>query len=389
MKIDKRNPRHWLYLVRFSVNILCGVLFRWLAGSQNTRLVLYGHKLNGNLKALYDHLVTAEATRFDVRYLVVDPVYCRKLETAGVHVLNALRMRDCVAVCRAACVVTDHGPHALYFLQRTTSVKFVDVWHGIPFKGFDREDFHWLHGYDATFVPSPSMRRMYGTRYGFAPHQVKITGYARTDPLVTGAFRERDILDELGISETYRKLVLFAPTWHHGARNHSSIPFGLDADRFFSGLRELASQHNWLILFRAHLNSADCEPQSFPNIKFVPLADFPDTEALLFVTDVLVSDWSSIVFDFLALERPTIFMNTSPPFAKGFSYGPEYRFGPVVSDFLELTDNLRRSCEHPEDVLAEYGEEMRRVAREVYGDYLDGRAAQRYVHEIERLLVSD
>ncbi len=386
MKIDKANPRHWFYLFVFATNVLAGVLCRWAVRDQQRRLVLYGHKFNGNLKALYRYLEKQKLEGFEVSFLVVDPVYHRQLEKAGVNVLSGLNLKDAVSVCRSACVVSDHGPHALYFLKKLTKVKFIDVWHGIPFKGFDQADFHWLHGYTATFVTSPSMKVMYEKRFGFTREQVKVTGYARTDALVNNEYDRQEILCDLGISEANKKLVLFAPTWNHGSKAHSHIPFDMAPAEFFGGVSQIAVRSDFYIVFRTHLNTAAGEYEGLPNVKFVPPSTYPDTEALLYISDVLVSDWSSIVFDFLVLRRPTIFIDTEVPFSKGFSYGPEYRFGPIVSDFEQLGQNIIRGCERPEEILRAYGDHMRRVTAEVYSGYADGSAAKRCIGEIARLI---
>lgn len=386
MKIDKKNPKHWVYLAVYTANIFVGILLRLLTARRTKFIVLYGHKLNGNLKALYEHLTANRGGGFVVSFLVIDPVYYAQLQTAGTHALNGLRLRDAISVCRSTCVITDHGPHALIFLLKLTDVKFIDVWHGIPFKGFDEADFGWLHGYHATFVPSPSMKRMYEMRYGFDPSQVKVTGYARTDRLVTKGYDRKKILRELEIRSTYKKIILFAPTWSHGARGRSNIPFNMPPEGFFSRLNDLAHHNELLIMFRAHLNSKNDQIKTQSNIKFVPLASYPNAEELLFVSDVLVSDWSSIVFDFLVLHRPTIFIDTKAPFAKGFSYGPEYRFGPIVHDFGELVEAMLASCRNPESVLREHGGQMQHAAAEVYGEFADGRATHRCVQEIYKLI---
>ena len=61
---------------------------------------------------------------------------------------------------------------------------FFDVWHGIPFKGFDAEDFRVQRHYDETWVASPLLRDLYVDRFSFEPERVVPTGYARTDRLV-------------------------------------------------------------------------------------------------------------------------------------------------------------------------------------------------------------
>jgi len=55
----------------------------------------------------------------------------------------------------------------LHLLLKLTDMKFIDVWHGIPFKGFDADDFRALHDYDAVLVASPSMKSMYEGKFGF------------------------------------------------------------------------------------------------------------------------------------------------------------------------------------------------------------------------------
>src|SRR5690606_40302310 len=60
-------------------------------------------------------------------------------------------------------------------------LRFFDVWHGIPFKGFDADDFRVQHRYDECWVASPLLRDLYIQRFGFEPQRVVATGYARTD----------------------------------------------------------------------------------------------------------------------------------------------------------------------------------------------------------------
>jgi CDP-glycerol glycerophosphotransferase len=121
------------------------------------------------------------------------------------------------------------------------------------------------------------------------------------------------------------------------------------------------------------------------NLKEVPLSRYEDTEALLAVTDILVSDWSSIVFDYLLLKRPTLFLHRDDPFQKGFSCGPEYRFGPVINNIDELIAAIEGACDTA-DYLLHWKPIMDATAMELYGSYADGHSTERVVKQLDELL---
>ena len=77
MKIDKRNPRHWLILLTSGVLLLLALPFR-LFGRHSNRVVLYGHKLNGNLLPFYEYGLAHDDMEFF--YLSLDPEYLATLK---------------------------------------------------------------------------------------------------------------------------------------------------------------------------------------------------------------------------------------------------------------------------------------------------------------------
>jgi putative ABC transport system substrate-binding protein len=63
----------------------------------------------------------------------------------------AISPRCIPLLARTDAVISDHGLHALALMLGRTKVGFFDVWHGIPFKGFDGRDFEFVPRYAEGF----------------------------------------------------------------------------------------------------------------------------------------------------------------------------------------------------------------------------------------------
>jgi CDP-glycerol glycerophosphotransferase len=350
-------------------------------------IIFYGHTLNGNLKAFYDYLLKQEG--YTPYFLVLDKHYYRRLKSTTAHpetILDALNVRDMLTVAKAAAFITSHGSHLFSIIRALTDVKFIDVWHGIAYKGFGYEEFDHLRGYDEVWVSSKEVRELYIGRYGFAPRQVKVTGYARTDQLINGTLNKNEIIQKYKIPRA-DKYILIAPTWQQDVLGRSVLPFDLDAEIFFTNLDALAKKHAAHVIFRTHLNSSeDIDLSNLPNISFMPYSKYEIVEDFLFVADILVTDWSSIAFDYLPLQRPTIFLDVPAPFKHGFSLGPEHRFGDVVGNFVRLQLVIEGYLQHPETFGSVHSRDIQKTIASAYDSTLDGNSSARYFENLKHLL---
>lgn len=108
---------------------------------------------------------------------------------------------------------------------------------------------------------------------------------------------------ELGISEN-TKVILYAPTFRNS--NNLSYITSLDVNRLLIEL-EKKFQGNWVLVYRLHpnVNFDNKLPQNI-----VDASNFTDMQTLLLMSDVLLTDYSSVMFDFMLLKRP-IFLYAS------------------------------------------------------------------------------
>lgn len=385
MKLDKSNPYHWYLLGKFTLCVILTLPVRWFTAINSRRVILYGHKLNGNLLPIYELLVQEHSSDIDVQYLTMDSEYRENLVRDNVNTLICTSLIDMLKVAKASVIVTDHGPHALYFFLKLTSIPFIDVWHGIPFKGFDNNDFSLLHNYQKILVASESMKRVYIEKYGFKSWQLYVTGYARTDMLVNNDHERSKVMNEIGLDPN-KQLLLIALTWSHQRYGESSQPFSMKEADFLKEISLVADEFSLQVIYRSHLNSRVSEDSRGGNVFIIPSNTYPVTEKLLAVTDIIVSDWSSIFFDYLLLHRPAIFIDRPCPFQKGFTYGPEFRFGPVVSTFDDMKNAIRYSLNEQNSYAADYDGQMDAIRKKIYGKYADGHSTQRCVDEIVKLV---
>lgn len=386
MKIDKKNPKHLFALALFSVAVLIALLFRnfnFKKNIKNKTIILYGHKLAGNLLAIYNHWEKKHKQDFELKFLTMDITYYQQLKADGVSVVLTSNLKQTVLLLAMAdAVISSHGLHTMEWLVNRTNIKFFDVWHGIPFKGFDADDFRVQHKYDETWVASTLNAKLYAKRFGFHESKIKVTGYARTDQLAKPLISQQETKQRFQLPQN-KPTILFAPTWQQDSKNRSIYPFGTTEDEFLSALDQFAQQHNVLIVLRAHLNSSEVSGNSFKNILYRPFATYPDTEALLYACDILVCDWSSIAFDWLVLQRPTIFLDVPAPFAKGFSLGSEYRFDTVVNNMSSLLIEMKQALQ---PMTEQKKKEYQTALAQVYGTYADGNSSQRCIeHLLKRL----
>lgn len=276
---------------------------------------------------------------------------------------------------------------------------FIQTWHGTPLKrlGYDipsgieanaiysREEWkdqYGLEGRRLTYLlaGSPFAATALASAFNLVAtgrtSAVLQLGYPRNDYLSTftaeqaAATRRR-----LGIPDGNR-VVLYAPTWrddqHSWATGYTYKP-EIDFDR----LREQLGD-GYTILFRAHYLVASAFDFSRFGDFVIDASRVNDINDLYVISDMLVTDYSSVFFDYANLQRPMIFyMYDRDRYAnevRGFYPGFDELPGPIVRTQDELAAAIRNAGERtPADVA------RLKAFAETYAPLDDGRASQRVI----------
>ncbi|MFK0236147.1 bifunctional glycosyltransferase/CDP-glycerol:glycerophosphate glycerophosphotransferase [Streptomyces vinaceus] len=156
-------------------------------------------------------------------------------------------------------------------------------------RGADQWDYLLSANRHSTLVWERAIPSSYTTlEYGYPRNDA----FHRATSQDVAALRER-----LGIPLGSTAL-LYAPT-HRDYRR--SRPEHLDLERV---LRDLGPR--FTILARTHLTYADAPAQPVRHPRLVDVSGYPSVEELCLASDALVTDYSSLMFDYAALDRPIV-----------------------------------------------------------------------------------
>ncbi|MDN4477890.1 CDP-glycerol glycerophosphotransferase family protein [Demequina sp. SYSU T00039] len=282
------------------------------------------------------------------------------------------------------------------YLALAPGQRQLQTWHGTPLKRLGADiidntttatsgkseivERYRRAGEVATYLLSPSgfASQAFASAFAMDPDRAATTiletGNPRNDALVhadaADAARTRE---ELGIPLGAR-VVLFAPTWRddqHSTRHGYRLSLGLDPAELAA---RLGPDH--VVVLRAHyLVSEAIDARCLPD-NVVDASRHPDINDLFLASDVLVTDYSSALFDYALLDRPMVFfmhdLDRYRGQLRGLYLEPDDLPGPVVTDLDALVDAVATTGERAGDEAA-----ARAAFRATYATVDDGRASGR------------
>ncbi|MFE9422203.1 CDP-glycerol glycerophosphotransferase family protein [Kitasatospora sp. NPDC006697] len=242
-------------------------------------------------------------------------------------------------------------------------------------KHLDREVPQWSKLVSGSSFASPVLR----SAFKFEGELLE-TGYPHNDVLFSADREKRaaEVRRRLGLPEG-KKVVLYAPTYREDRKRPQGgyqIDLRLDVAAARAALGE-----DQVLLVRPHANCFGLVPEA-GNGYVWDVSRYPDMADLLLVADVLVTDYSASVFDFVNTGRPVLFFTYDLEHYRdnlcGFTLDFEREApGPLLRTSEELVEALGRV----DQVAAEHRAAYDRF-RERYADLDDGRAAARVVDNL-------
>ncbi|MGK5549995.1 bifunctional glycosyltransferase/CDP-glycerol:glycerophosphate glycerophosphotransferase [Actinomadura kijaniata] len=297
------------------------------------------------------------------------------------------------------------------WFQRHPDQTVLQTWHGTPLKkiGKDIKEVHFAYApgmkhalraqankgraaeapvaptlpeWTHLLSPNPFSTEIFRRAFSFKGELIE-TGYPRNDVLyhpdadaIAAGVRAR-----LGIPAG-KRIVLYAPTWRddqYYSRGRYRHDMRLDLDR---ARAELGDDH--VLLVRLHSNVVDGVPEDESGfVRDVSL--YPDIAELYLVADVMITDYSSVMFDYANTRRPMLFFTYDladyRDRLRGFYFDFEAEApGPLVESSDALIEAIRDA-----DVTARDYKDRYDAFVERFCPLDDGKAASRVVDRVFRL----
>ena len=261
---------------------------------------------------------------------------------------------------------------------RKDGQRVLQTWHGTPLKrlalhrpGFDlrrmaaviKESRRW----DVLLAQNTYSERILRKAYAFLGKPIWVEGYPRNDALVTED--PTAIRTALGIRADERVL-LYAPTWRD---DRAEMVDFIDPEL-------LARQANAVVLVRGHSRTLE-QGRDRAGARVIDVTGYPETARLLSAADALITDYSSVMFDFSVTGKPMYFLVPDLDHYRGQLRGFYFDLaarapGPLVRTQDELAAALD-DPDHETTFAARYA-----AWRSQFNTRDDGHAAQRVVDRI-------
>jgi CDP-ribitol ribitolphosphotransferase len=280
-------------------------------------------------------------------------------------------------------VVDDHAP-ILDWMTLDDRTKVIQLWHaGAGFKssGYSR----WGHEgcpapysahrqYDFGIAGSKNIAPFFSEVWGINDEQVLATGMPRMDEFLDEEHRKKktaELFKEFPMCKD-KKVILFAPTYRGRNKKTAHYPYELiDFDKLY----EVCKNEEYVVLFKMHpwVAQAVPIPEQYKD-RFVDVNRYPNINDLFYFTDLLITDYSSNIFEYSLMGNPMLFFafdKIQYSFSRGFHRPYEESApGKVVYTFDELLEAIEKK-DFEEEKVAQYVEH--------HFDHIDSNASDRVI----------
>jgi teichoic acid ribitol-phosphate primase len=297
--------------------------------------------------------------------------------------LDAVRLGYHLASARL--LVADDWLFPLYATWPRTGTSRVQVWHAAgAFKafGFSVADpdavgrLPMTANFDVVLASSAAAVAAFAEAFQVRPERVSpAIGVPRTDVFFDAHARARA---QAAVRARYgldpgRRVLLYAPTFRGTGPRDAH-----DANLLDIPLLHQALGDGWTLLLRLHPHVVAAAPIPADQAGFaLDVSGWPDMNELLLVADVLVTDYSSVVFEYALLDRPMAFL---APDAEEYTRDRGFYLdltrdlpGPVVATTAELAAHVASGT---------FDAEATRAFARRWFDHADGHASARFVERI-------
>lgn len=346
------KPRLYWEKIKFIGVLMCRFLqkgLEWIPIKRNRiSMISLTHRGYGdNLKYLTEYL--KKSGKYEIAWITRYPETCDEIK--GVKLIKAKTFEHLAWQFTSNILFSDD--YLYMTLIKRKNQTYINTWHGgINYKNV---------GYEGMLFETPFQEKRFavqnvkpeymvaGSRFfeknmraAFRLHNTQFlrTGLPRNDILYwENEELKKGVREKLGLEN--KKVLLYAPTFRNTELRDNL--FGFDCKRILGALEERYGG-DWVVLYRAHYFVDSNFELEADNVKNV--SNYSDMQELLLISDYMISDYSSCMWDFLLVGKPCIVY--APDYGRycqndrGLTEAGRDMPYPVTANMEELTEVIKK-----------------------------------------------
>ena len=343
-------------------------------------------ELDGNFKFIYNKI---NEDNLDYKCNMLFKKYNSSLLGKADYLLHMISAGYHMATSKFFIIDDYYFP--VYAIKPRKENKFIQVWHACgAFKKFGYsvigkgygasddyiEDIPIHSNYDAVLVSSKEVIPYYAEAFNMDAGKILPIGVPRTDIFfdMEEKYRiEKNFFDKYPDLKN-KKIILYAPTFRGRGQTTVSFDMTLDFDMISKNLKE-----DEVMVLKMHPFVKARIDSKWRNI--IDLSDSMDINELMIISDLLITDYSSVVFEFSLMDKPIIMYSPDrEEYIKERDFYYEYEGfvpGPIVNNTKELIGKLNSD-----------GWDTEKVSKfkEKFFDYRDGKSTERFINLLKSMM---
>ncbi len=298
-------------------------------------------EMTGNFKFVYEEL-KKDKNKYDIRMILKKNLSVKRTLKEKIIL--------CQEMARAKYIFLDDFYPIIYAIKLRKETRLIQLWHAMgAYKrvGYSRmgkpggpTGKNLTHrGYTGAIVSSEAIRKNYAEAFNMDIAKVNALGIPRTDIFFDAKYEEK--IKKQWYSKypmlKKKKVILFAPTFRGNGQKTAYYDFSvIDFKKFKEKFAD-----DYVCIIKLHPFIKNRPDYDFSNDDFyLDLSSEREINDLLFITDILITDYSSVIFEYSFFNRPVIFfMPDLDQYrdSRDFFYPlADYTYGEIAKDENEL-----------------------------------------------------
>ncbi|WP_143286868.1 CDP-glycerol glycerophosphotransferase family protein [Caenibacillus caldisaponilyticus] len=348
----------------------------------NERKVLFAsdsrEELSGNFYFVYQEMQRRQLD-FEYKFMLKSSIRQKKTYKEIVSLAYHLATSKFI-------LLDDFFP-MVYPLKIRKNAELIQLWHAVgAFKTFGFSRLGLPGGpspksknhrnYTKAIVSSHHVAKHYAEGFGIDIEKVVATGIPRTDVFFDEEYKKR-VTEQLYQEYPFlvgKKVIMFAPTFRGNGQQSAYYPMEvLDLEKLYHALKD-----EYVFLYKIHpfVKNDITIPYEYSDF-FYDFSSYREINDLLFITDILITDYSSVCFEFALLNRPMLFFAFDvEEYVQTRDFYYDYHTfipGPLVRTTDEIIETIRKK---------DFKMEKIKPFVEYFFDHTDGRSSERVVDQL-------